>query len=1030
MGTRLHHRWWLLTCGGWLLGAAVAALAGERLTLNFDPDWKFIKADPANAFQTGFADGSWATVSLPHTFNDTDTFDNFSLSGHRGEQNQWAGRTWYRKTFSLPEKFTGKKVFIEFQGARQVAEVYLNGHFLGVSKNGFVPFGFELTPWLRFAGPNVLAVMCDNRFMKDPPPKSAAAPAASNGGDKLNFAPPAGGALAALSAQVNATIPEAVDQLSADQIPWNNPHWHPAHGGLYRNVALHVTDALHISLPLYSFLQTAGPYVYATAVSTNAAEIQLEVPVENGRRTGEKIEVVAQVLDRSGKTVLTLKQAGAVAAGGSAKLNLSGTLNRPQLWEPDFANLYRVVVALRAGGETVDTSEIPLGIRTVRWDAQTGFWINGHHLKLHGWGQKPTDEWPGLGAAQPDWLHYYTLALMRDAGGNWVRWGHCAASEAMIAAGDQLGIMAEQPGVDGESDTTGAAWKVRAAAFRDTIIYFRNHPSIMIWEGGNQKVSLAHVQELRGYMDEFDPHGGRAYAHRRADQTDAQFMDVGIGTEGGREIPRLPVVEGEYDREESPRRVWDDFSPPNFGYSEAKGKSDYVLTAEQFAANEVKHYVLKLGAANHCGGANWIFSDSTSGGRDAAEVARASGEVDGVRLPKEAYYVCRAMFRRDPQVHIIGHWNYPAGTKKTVFVASNCGEVELFVNGQSLGRGKNSDRYLFTFENVEWQAGEIKAVAYRNGQAIISERKHTTGSPVALKLTPVFGPTGWQADGSDVALLDVEAVDATGERCPTFQQRVDFDLSGSGVWRGGYNSGKADSINQPFLDLECGINRVAVRSTLAAGTVKLTAHTAGLPPATVAITSKNVALENGGAVQSPPVPPPPALTKPMFDEEPDSAAAGAIVEAGRFLASFSYSGPTGSVHVESDAQVGKKIYADRDLVFSDLPAPLIGSDWVQTANADKLYSAVDLLEFSLKVAGMVYVAHDRRLPVPDWLQHQFRRTEMALAINGQPMNVYERQLRPGESLTLGSNTENNRLKACTMYVVFVNRAESAVAARR
>ena len=234
----------------------------------------------------------------------------------------------------------------------------------------------------------------------------------------------------------------------------------------------------------------------------------------------------------------------------------------------------------------------------------------------------------------------------------------------MIEAGDQLGLMAEQPGVDGESDTVGAAWKVRAAAFRDMIIYFRNHPSILIWEGGNQKITLAHVKELRGLMDKYDPHGGRAYAQRRADQTDAQFMDVCIGTEGGREIPRLPVIEGEYDREESPRRVWDDFSPPNFGYPEAKGRSDYDLTSEQYAVNEVAQYVLKVGAPNHCGGANWIFSDSTSGGRDAAEVARASGEVDGVRLPKEAYYVCQTMFRDDPQVHIIGHWNYPCGNKK------------------------------------------------------------------------------------------------------------------------------------------------------------------------------------------------------------------------------------------------------------------------------------------------------------------------------------------------------------------------------
>jgi beta-galactosidase len=1008
--------------------SALPVMSAERLTLNFDPDWKFIKADPAGASNAVFDTVGWSSVSLPHTYNDTDTFDDFSLPGHRGEQNQWGGRTWYRKTFSLPGNYQGKKVFIEFQAARQVAEVYLNGHLLGVSKTGFIPFGFDLTPWLRFDAPNILAVMCDNRFMKDPLAEGAETPAATEktAAEKLNFAPPASGGLAALSAKVNAGIPDDVDQLQADQIPWNNPHWHPAHGGLYRNVYLHVTDPLHISLPLYSFLQTAGPYVYTTEVSTNAATIHLEVPVENGRASGEKIEVAAKILDRDGKAVLTLNQSGEVAAGANAKLNLSGTLNNPQLWEPDYAYLYHVAISLRVGGETVDTSDVPLGIRTVRWDAQTGFWINGHHLKLHGWGQKPTAEWPGLGAAQPDWLHYYTLALMKEAGGNWVRWGHCAASEPMIEAGDQLGIMVEQPGVDGESDTIGAAWKVRAAAFRDLIIYFRNHPSIMIWEGGNQKISLAHVKELRSYMDEFDPHGGRAYAHRRADQTDAQFMDVCIGTEGGREIATLPVVEGEYNREESPRRVWDNSSPPNFGYPEAKGKSDYVLTSEQYAANEVAQYVLKVGAANHCGGANWIFSDSTSGGRDAAEVTRASGEVDGARLPKEAYFVCQTMFRSDPQVHIIGHWNYPAGTKKTVYVTSNCGDVELFVNGKSLGHGKVSDRYLFTFENVAWAAGEIKAVACKNGKAMISESKHTVGPPVALKLTPILGPDGLQANGSDVALIDVEAVDANGERCPTFQQRVDFDIAGPGVWRGGYNSGKAGSINNNFLDLECGINRVAVRATAEAGAITVAVHGGNLKPAAITIISKKFAVENGYALQLPPLPAQPVLTKPVFDDAETLLASETKADAGRFLAAFSYSGPTALVRVQTNAKAGAKIYADRDFVFNDLPPPLQGSDWVQTANADKLYSAVDLLNFSLSGGGVVFVAHDSRLPVPDWLQQQFRATEMTLTVNGQPMKIFERHARGGESLTLGSNTENNKLKSCNMYVVFVKRDDTAL----
>jgi beta-galactosidase len=819
-----------------------SAFSNERLTLNFNPDWKFIKADPTNAQQSYFDDSDWTTVSTPHTYNDIDTFDNFALSKLRGEQNQWSGRTWYRKTFTLPGSAKGRKIYIEFEAVRQVAEVYLNGHLLGACKNGFIPFGFDLTPYVNFDAANVLAVMCDNRFMRSHVRES---------GDRTNIFNNAG--LTTSEMKASATIPEDVDQIQADQIPWNNPQWHPAMGGIYRNVKLYVTDPLHISLPLYDFLQTDGPYVYTTDISDKLATINLEVPVENGRVTDESVELTAQILDRDGNSVLTLKQNGRVAAGTQDRFKIAGNIAKPNLWEPDHPYLYRVVCTLSVGGKTVDTSEIPLGIRTVRWDVNTGFWINGHHLKIHGWGQKPVDEWPGLGSAQPDWLHFYTLNLMKEAGANWVRWGHCAGGPAQIESCDQLGLMVEQPGVDGESDTIGAAWKVRAAAFRDMIIYYRNNPSIMIWEGGNRRVTLAHAKELRGFMDEYDAHGGRAYTFRGGDEIDAQLMDVYLGTEGNHAVSRLPVVEGEYDREESPRRVWDDFSPPNFGYPEAQGQI-YDLNSEQYAVNEVSQYVHKVGATNHSGGANWIFSDTTSGGRNTVEVSRASGEVDGVRLPKEAYYVCQTMFRDDPQVHIIGHWTYPTGTKKTVYVTSNCQYVELFVNGKSLGYGKASDRYLFTFPDVAFEPGEIKAVAYVDGKPAVTEISHTVGAPSALRLTPITGPDGLNADGSDIALIDVEAVDANGQRCPTFQQRVDFECTGPAIWRGGYNSGKPNSINNEYLDLECGINRVAVRSILQPGTIIITAKCDGLKSGSLMIQSRTFAVENGYSMTLPIIP--------------------------------------------------------------------------------------------------------------------------------------------------------------------------------
>ena len=993
--------------------AAVAGFAAERQTINFNPDWRFLKADPAGAAAPTFDDSAWTMVSTPHTFNDTDTFDNWSTPGHRGEQIQWSGRTWYRKTFTAPAAWTGKKVFIEFEAARQVAEVYLNGEKLGTAKGGFTPFGFDLTPHLKIGAPNVLAVMADNRFMKDPLDPGMDPQAATTDKTHPN--------LAQLSAKFQESIPATIDELQADQIPWNNPHWHPAHGGIYRNVRLIVTDPLHVELPLYSFLQTEGPYAYATDVTEKSAKIGLEIPVRNERAAATDVEIIAEIFDADGQSACAVKFSEHLSAGETRKIGTNVVLPNPRLWEPAYPHLYRVVLSLKVRNTNIDRVEIPLGIRAIRWDADHGLFVNGAHLKLHGWGQKPTNEWPGLGAAQPNWLHFYTSSLMKKAGGIFIRWGHAPAGPAQINAGDNLGLITLQPGGDGEHDTIGGAWALRAADFRDTLIYFRNNPSIFIWEGGNQKVTREHAAELRALMDKYDPHGGRAFAFRRADATDAGFMDIGIGTEGGREIARLPVVEGEYDREESPRRVWDDASPPNFGYPEAKGQT-YQLTSEQFAINEVNQYVKKLGAENHAGGANWIFSDSTSGGRVAVEVARTGGEVDGVRLPKEAYYVCQVMFSDEPRAHIIGHWTYPAGTKKTVYVVANADDVELFLNGQSLGHGKVSDHYLFTFPDVTFAPGELKAVASRGGKAIATDTRHTVGAPVALRITPGTGPAGVQADGADIALIDVEAVDAQGDRCPTFQQRVDFEFSGPGTWRGGYNSGKIDSTNNLYLDLEAGINRVAVRAGRTPGKLTVTAHSAGLATASASVESHEFTgkLPATSKVVLPPVAP----VRIIGVTAAATAKSAGPALLGKYIRTLNYTAPNASiVHVETNAADGRNAYVNIDSPFAALPAALAGADWVQADNRDALYSAVDLMELAVTDGSVVWIAHDNRLPRPAWLTKQFEPAKLTITVTGQKMDLFRHVTKDGESLTLGANTENTSLTEGAMYLVFVNTAK-------
>ena len=218
-----------------------------------------------------------------------------------------------------------------------------------------------------------------------------------------------------------------------------------------------------------------------------------------------------------------------------------------------------------------------------------------------------------------------------------------------------------------------------------------------------------------------------------------------------------------------------------------------------------------------------------------------------MRLPKQAYYVYRVMQNPAPDIHIIGHWSYPTNTVKTVYVAANhCDRVELLVNGKSLGQsGPPTDGYIYAFANVSFQPGQITALGRVSGQVVARDEIETAGAPARLKLTPHVAPAGLRADGSDVAFFDVEVTDAQGRRCPTDEARVDFKLEGPAIWRGGYNSGKINSVNNLWLDTECGINRVAIRSILTAGKILLTASRAGLEPAVVQIESKPVKMTDG-----------------------------------------------------------------------------------------------------------------------------------------------------------------------------------------
>lgn len=956
----------------------------QRSVLNFNHDWKFIKEDVKGGEQIHHNDTAWADVSAPHTYNDVDTFAHYQSKNHTGERDQWQGRTWYRKHFTLPASTQGKKVFIEFEAARQLAEVYLNGTKVGLSENGFVPFGFDLTPHL-IEGENILAVMCDNTFVKDEE-------------GEMKWSTYEGGA----------------------KFSWNNPHWHPAHGGLYRNVYLHVTDKLHITLPLYNNMKTVGAYVFTPEVCENEASVGVEVEVRNENDAHESFTMLAEIINAEGQSVLKLSQNVELTAGQTDKVHADGKISRPILWDPERPYQYSVRISITKDGEIIDDTTVPLGFRTWSFCAKTGFKMNDRTMKLQGWGQKSTNEWAGLGNAMPDWMQHYTLELMREAGGNLVRWGHTAGSPAQVKSADQLGLVTIQPGVDGEGDLEGHSWEVRLAAFRDTVVYYRNNPSIFVWEGGNQAVTLEHVLQLREVSDTYDPHGKRAYAHRRPSKITNDHSDLEIGTQGGHKFRDKPVVEGEYNREECPRRIWDNFSPPDYGYNVPRPQ-EYELTSESFAANQVIEYVQRIGGADHCGGANWIFSDSTSGGRNDCEVTRAGGIVDAVRLKKEAFYSSKAIFHWEPQVHLIGHWTYPEDRKtvKSLYVVSNGIKVELLINGVSKGFGEANHRYLFIFKDISWEAGTVTVVAYDDEHnEVARQSKETVGPALSLKITPITGPKGFYADGSDIALFDIEVIDAQGRRHPTIEQRVDFELEGPAIWRGGYNSGIELSTNHHHLNIESGINRVAVKATRETGTIILRAKSAGLASAEASV---NILPYEGKGGTSSSLP---QLQSPLPYAElnlVNEVVEGLSFEQseGNYIEGFSYSGTRFSLPVQKNAEDGMLFYVDRDDYMNTITENLRGADYIQTADEENMYEAVDLMDFTVNRAGTLLIAHDDRLQKPAWMKAFKKNTEgLGFEVGGHHLSFYTKEMEQNESITLGSNREAGPTEGHMYIVVF------------
>lgn len=813
----------------------VSAVCFARKTYNFNSNWTVMP--PENEEGLNLLKGKIQkakTVTLPYAWNEDEAY---AISTYETS----TAVVWYEKSFTMPETAKGKKVFIEFEGARQAAEVWLNDKRIGLSENGIMAFGFDLTPYIK-EGKNIIRVRTDNDF---------------------NYK----------------------EQTTGSRWQWQSRAFNVGYGGLTKNVWLHVMENVYQTLPLMSDLGTTGVYIYAKDfnIKGHSATIHAESEVRNDSDSPVTRNYMVVIEEMNGKEIARFKgESKTIMPHSSVVLSAEQNVEGLHFWSWGYGYLYRVKTII--DGDEVTTIT---GFRKTEF--KNGMiYLNDRVIMIHGYAQRSTNEWPGVGTSVPAWLSDYSNDLFVKSGGNIVRWMHTAPWRQDVESCDRVGLLQAMPAGDAEKDVVGRWWTQRKEVMRDAIVYFRNNPSIIFYECGNQRITGQHMREMKAIRNLYDPFGGRAIGCREMlDQPDAEY--------GGEMLyinksDSKPMWMMEYCRDEAHRWYWNSWSYPfhkeGDGPLYRNGKATaYNHNNDEFVVECVRrwheYYTERPGSGTkvNSGGVKIVFSDTQSHGR-SADNYRVSGVVDPMRIEKDAFFAHQVMWNAwvddfIPQTYIVGHWNYERGFRvPTIYVVSNADSVALFQDKKPIKADSHQYRFLWTFKNVEYTTNKLVAVGYdMHGNEHSKDEKFTAGKPHHLKLTPIENPTGWKADGNDLVLVQVEVVDEYGRRCPLDNRLIKWSIKGPAQWRGGiaktkpyslvtnsavtgskeYNPLGIDKktlqhlnhVLQDTLQVECGVSRVMLRSSNRAGKVLLTARAEGLPKAEIELTSKAVRVEGG-----------------------------------------------------------------------------------------------------------------------------------------------------------------------------------------
>lgn len=767
--------------------AQSASSISPRRTL-LDADWLFHRNDVSNSnevISAGFDDASWQTVHLPHDYVLDETYTNSTTADRQIRSHGYLPypMAWYRKHFSIPESDQGKILRLDFDGIFRDSEVWLNGEYLGRHPCGYTPFSYDITKLAKIGAENVLTVRVD---------------------------------------------------------PHEWEGWWYEGGGIYRHVYLTALNPVHVAhWGTYVISKVPGGDEGASA----EADLTVQTKVENDASSPADCQVVSEIL-RGEKVIAALRSTQSVAANDHADVTQSTVIPHPKLWSLNAPNLYQLRTTILKDGEPVDSTTTTFGIRTIRYDAEKGFFLNGKHVEIQGVANH--QDFSATGIAVPDNLQPWRVKKLKNMGCNAWRTAHNPPNEAVLDACDRLGMMVMDEnrhlgdgfGPKSEKGTTATNFTdLEAMILRD-----RNHPSIIMWSMCNEEKfqdsaeGAAVFQAMTNVVGRYD---------NTRPITSAAVHDWPTNRAGESEdIIGINYNDGKYDAIHARNPGKPLFGSEDTNEKTTRGEYENDKVTGMCSAYNLsnKGWLNVINRPFMCGSFTWTGYDYRGEPNPYGwpDVSNNTGLMDLAGFPKDRYYYFESCWSAKPMVHLIPDgWNPGSREGKTIRVVafSNARQVELLLNGKSLGT-KDMPHDSIAEWQVPYQPGRLVAKAYTKGKTVATEVQETTDAPARIVLSPDFKTL--RANGEDAVVVPVSILDDKGRVVPDANNRVEFRLTGGGRIIGVGNGNPADHDTDRASERNAFHGRcvAVVQAGTQPATLQLTAWSPTLAPASVLIQVK------------------------------------------------------------------------------------------------------------------------------------------------------------------------------------------------